>query len=140
MPTDALRRNPFEQRAYIESIPLKCVHELLKGHLAHIDEVWEHEGVSACYHWTQNAPKGGRRETDQPPVLTDKSRLDELKLLWLAVFPCVGANEGHYVHVDAIVRVGGSAEARVPLFLIKTFSGQDMAIKIAGEVCRVLGV
>lgn len=72
------------------------------------------------------------------PVLTDTTKLDEVRYHWIAVFPVTGGSEGHYVHVDLLWQ-RDHREGRIPLFLLKTFGGHAEAVSLAGLLARVLG-
>ena len=57
---------------------------------------------------------------------------------WIAVYPVIGDNEGHYIHVDAICvsnfRTNKFLKEREALFLGKTFEGFEVAAQIASEI------
>lgn len=61
---------------------------------------------------------------------------------WIACYPVTGDNEGHYIHVDALVpreKDGEHYLESVPVFLGKTFQGFDFAAKVAAACAKHLG-
>lgn len=124
------------------------VHEItlrdLRDELAEILDALtdtNHEGLGTCYTWDRELD-GRREETIKArgfTTLTDQTKLTDIRYRWISVFPVTGGNEGHYIHVDLIWQ-REYREGRVPLFLLKTFGGHAEAIKLAGILCRVLGV
>lgn len=59
------------------------------------------------------------------------------------VFARAGANEGHYVHVQAQFNHGGEYGVEygrvITLFMGKTFHGADVALKAAAVIAKALG-
>ncbi len=112
---------------------------LIREGLAGVDE-----GIDYCSGmWQYSTTLPEHRKPKGYPVITDATTLGELRYRWVMIYPVEGNSEGHYVHVDLLFQnVGphGYDEARVPLFLVKTFSGQEAAITIASTLCRLLGV
>jgi hypothetical protein len=97
-----------------------------------------HEGLSRMYTYDHATP--ARVRGDRPiPILTDTTKLGELRYRWIQVYPVTGSSEGHYIHVDLFWQKDYH-EGRVPLFLLKTFGGHAEAVMLAGLLARVLGV
>lgn len=119
----------FVRRDYVEQTPLGTLRQEITTHL----ETWDadhtqgFEGISSMYEMLRG-------------TLTARTCLADVPhLRWICVFAATGSNEGHYIHVDLITQHNGS-EGRIPLFLTKTFQGQEAAIQIAAELSRILGV
>ena len=60
---------------------------------------------------------------------------------WIAAYPVIGDNEGHYIHVDIIAvknwKTGVDIKEREIFIIAKTFSGFDSAAKLATEISRL---
>lgn len=54
---------------------------------------------------------------------------------WVASYAVTGDSEGHYIHVDVVLRDG----TRRMVFIGKTFGGMDHALKVANACAKVLG-
>ena len=127
----ATRAGDWTRRHYVETTPLGTLWRELEAHFRPHAHDWGFEGFSRAYAWT----------TSRSPelYLADDSTLEAIRHSWIVVFPVTGANEGHYVHVELATRPEGVSKL-TPLFLTKTFQGQEAAIQIAAELARVLGV
>lgn len=133
------RAGSWKRRQYAEQTPLGELRRELSAYLTATDKArydtdpdtaWGFEGLTAAYAWTRN------RGPDL--FLGDDSKIGDHRYRWIAIYPVEGSSEGHYIHVDLIH--GEANERRTTLFLTKTFAGQDAAINLAGELCRLLGV
>jgi hypothetical protein len=59
---------------------------------------------------------------------------------WIACYPVLGTNEGHFIHIDALVfREDLGVLQCVPVFLGKTFQGFDFAARVATACAKHLG-
>lgn len=57
---------------------------------------------------------------------------------WIACYPVAGANEGHYVHVDAIHTPTRGPATVQQLLIIKVLTGRESALTIANACARAL--
>ena len=138
---EATHANEHARSIRVHELPLRELflelHEILDAVPDH-----SHEGLSTTYRWDgeQNTPHArASYDTRGFGMLTDHTKLGDIRYRWLSVFPVTGGSEGHYIHVDLIWQ-REYQEGRVPLFLLKTFGGHAKAIQLAGLLCRVLGV
>lgn len=53
---------------------------------------------------------------------------------FIVCYPVTGGNEGHYIHVDAVME-----GKNTPVFLGKTFRGMEFAVAVAAACARHLG-
>lgn len=63
------------------------------------------------------------------------AKLIPVDFRWVACYPVTGGSEGHYIHVDLILKDGTT---RLPLFLGKTFLGWAKACEIANFCAEAL--
>lgn len=79
---------------------------------------------------------------EYPEPLKPKAEAPFPEFRRLACYAVTGANEGHYVHVDALVSCYEEVLPFlqvVPVFLGKTFQGLDFACRVAAACARHLG-
>jgi len=79
---------------------------------------------------------------EYPEPLKPKAEAPFPEFRRLACYAVTGANEGYYVHVDALVPhrdLDPPLLQAVPLFLGKTFQGMDFACRVAASCARHLG-
>lgn len=90
--------------------------------------------------WYARAPEHARSTLvkDKPALwlLTRESPFPQGR--WLACYAVTGSNEGHYIHVDAIVDHGNDRHV-VSIFQGKTFGGREAAYRIAAKCADLLG-
>lgn len=134
----------FARRDYIERTPLQELSTQLAAHFSRVDDKLTAQGldrilggedICRAYRWTGTM----YAHLAERQVLSDTTRLQDIRYRWIAVYPVTGSNEGHYVHVD-LIHQRDLEEWRTPVWQIKTFAGSAAAIAIAGELCRLLGV
>lgn len=131
---DEAEAHDFRRADYVHGRPLGALYEELKTFLG--DEIDEY--FSKTY-TIDTHTRPDELKTRGFGVLSDETKLQDVRYRWISVFPVTGGNEGHYVHVDLIWQ-SDYREGRVPLFLAKTFQGHAHAVKLAGTLARVLGV
>lgn len=60
---------------------------------------------------------------------------------WVAVYPVIGDNEGHYIHVDVIgvvdFKTNDYIKDRKNVYIGKTFHGFEVAAEIANSISRL---
>jgi hypothetical protein len=59
---------------------------------------------------------------------------------WVACYPVMGENEGHYVHVDALHLNDRSPATVQQLLIIKVLTGREHALAVASLCARLLNV
>jgi hypothetical protein len=56
----------------------------------------------------------------------------------IMVYAVVGGSEGHYVHVDVLIRQDWGRPNRIGMFTAKTFLGMEHALRLSNELTRML--
>jgi hypothetical protein len=117
--TDVWEENP-EKKGYLRKVRNKTVKEVFDETVAFLKErdlYDELDYFSISHPWSIDAKK-----TDFPNPWR-----------WIACYAVVGGSEGHYIHVDVIDTEG----KREMIFIGKTFSGMDHALKVSNLLSKV---